>query len=133
MAEGPQNVLDVGTGTGEWTNLFIEKYPSAIVEALDISPNVMPTQVDPNCTFEVCDVEDDQWMGRDFDYIHVRLLHGLRDWHRFITNAFEALKPGGHIEIKEFEFPLQFHDPDTAKDSALMTWLTNVIKGAIGY
>jgi hypothetical protein len=44
-------VLDVGTGTGEWLEAFIEKHPSAIITALDISPNVMPNNTYPNCFF----------------------------------------------------------------------------------
>ncbi|KIV98876.1 hypothetical protein, variant [Verruconis gallopava] len=50
----------------------------------------------------------------------------------FITSIhiWEALLPGGHVEITEFEFPLQFHDPETARSSALMTWSANVIEGA---
>lgn len=132
LPEGLQRVLDVGTGTGEWAIAFAETYPSAMVTAVDISPNVMPTETHPNCSFLVDDAENDLGLGNnEFDYIHVRLLHGLRDLRRFVARAFEALVPGGYIEIKEFEFPLQFHDPDKAKGSALMTWSTNVVEGAL--
>ncbi|KAI9848060.1 MAG: hypothetical protein M1837_001162 [Sclerophora amabilis] len=132
LPEGPQRVLDVGTGTGDWAIAFAETYTSAVVTAVDISPNVMPTETHPNCSFLVDDAENGIGLGNnEFDYIHIRLLHGLRDSRRFIALAFEALVPGGYIEIKEFEFPLQFHDPDKAKGSALMIWSTNVVEGAL--
>lgn len=119
---GVHRVLDVGTGTGEWAISIAEKYPSAIVTAVDMSPNVMPEETYLNCRFLVDDTENDSGLGNnEFDYIHVRLLHGPRDFRRFIARAFEAIVPGGYIEIKEFEFPLQFHDLDMGKGSALMT------------
>jgi precorrin-6B methylase 2 len=51
LLDGIQKVLDVGTGTGELPIEFADKHPSAIVEALEVSPNVMPTNFHPNCTF----------------------------------------------------------------------------------
>ncbi|KAH8591852.1 S-adenosyl-L-methionine-dependent methyltransferase [Bisporella sp. PMI_857] len=129
----PLNVLDVGTGTGRWAIAFAEAYPSAAVTAVDISPDVMPTWTHPNCEFFVEDAENGLGMGNEeFDYVHVRLLHGFRHPTRFIKHAWEALLPGGYVEITEFEFPLQFHDPEKAKNSALRTWSTNVMKGSLG-
>lgn len=125
-------VLDIGTGTGEWPIAFADRYPSAVITAVDKSPNVMPTETHPNCTFLVDDVENDLGLGNnEFDYIHMSFLHGLHDFHRFSTSAFEALAPEGYIEIKDFEFPLQFHDPEKAKGSALMIWSTHVTQGAL--
>jgi SAM-dependent methyltransferase len=111
LPKGLQSVLDVGTGTGKWAIIFVDAYPSAILTALDISANVMPTSTHPNCTFYLEDVEGDFALDchNKFDYVHIRLLHGVHDWHRFITKVFEALAPGGYIEVKEFEFPLEFH------------------------
>jgi SAM-dependent methyltransferase len=121
----------VGTGTGKWAIEFADTYPSAVITAVDISPSLMPTETPPNCRFLVDDAEDSLGLGHnEFDYIHVRLFHGFRNPTRFIRHALEALVPGGHLEITEFEFPLQFHDLEMASDSALMTWLANVMKGA---
>jgi len=129
--QGLLNVLDVGTGTGQWAIALAEEYPSAVVTAIDIAPNVMPNWTHPNCWFLVDDAENELGMGNEkFDYIHVRLFHGFRHPIRFIGHAWEALVPGGYLEIKEFEFPLQFHDPERAKTSALTTWLDIVIAGS---
>jgi SAM-dependent methyltransferase len=131
LPEGLHRVLDVGTGTGEWPIAFVEKFASAVVTAVDMSPIVMPGETHPNCRFFVDDVEKGLGGQNEFDFINSRLLHGLRDLNRFIKHAFEALMPGGYIEMKEFDFPLQFHDPDKARNSALMTWSTNVVEGAL--
>jgi SAM-dependent methyltransferase len=130
--QGLLNVLDVGTGTGKWAIAFAEAYPSAVVTAVDISPEVMPTWTPPNCRFLVDDAENGLGIGNsEFDYIHVRFLHGFRHPARFIRHVWEALLPGGFIEITEFDFPLRLHDPEEARSSALMTWSANMMEGAL--
>jgi ubiquinone/menaquinone biosynthesis C-methylase UbiE len=125
------HVLDVGTGTGKWVIAFAEAYPSAVVTAVDISPNVMPTWTPPNCKFLVDDAENGLGIGnKEFNYVHMRLLHEFRHPTRFIRHAWEVLLPGGYIEITEFELPLQVHNPKKARNSALMTWSVNIIEGA---
>jgi ubiquinone/menaquinone biosynthesis C-methylase UbiE len=129
--QGRLNVLDVGTGTGKWAIAFADAHPDATVTALDISPNVLPEWTNPDCEFLVDDAEHIGGIANEeYDYVHVRLLHGFRNPTRFFRHAWEALLPGGYIEITEFELPLQFHDPEKARGSALMTWSANVIEGA---
>jgi cyclopropane fatty-acyl-phospholipid synthase-like methyltransferase len=38
MLVNPQNILDVGTGTGIWAIDMADKYPSAEVLGIDLSP-----------------------------------------------------------------------------------------------
>jgi methylase of polypeptide subunit release factors len=38
IKDNPQNVLDLGTGTGIWAIEFADKYPSASVLGTDLSP-----------------------------------------------------------------------------------------------
>ncbi|OCK78459.1 hypothetical protein K432DRAFT_270753, partial [Lepidopterella palustris CBS 459.81] len=57
LPAGLQKVLDVGTGTGEWAIAFAETYPSAMVTAVGMSPNVMPRETHQNCNFLVSDAE----------------------------------------------------------------------------
>ncbi|VTT57537.1 unnamed protein product [Fusarium fujikuroi] len=45
--ENPQRIADLGTGTGIWAIEIGEKYPSAEVLGLDLSP-IQPTWVPPN-------------------------------------------------------------------------------------
>ncbi|GAM35865.1 hypothetical protein TCE0_017f04523 [Talaromyces pinophilus] len=97
----PQNVLDIGTGRGDWAIDFAEAYPSARVIGTDLSP-IQPLWVPPNCTFEIDDAEDDWLYNQEFDLIHTRTICGaIRDWPRFHKQAFDHVKPGGWFEMQE--------------------------------
>ncbi|KAK8256024.1 S-adenosyl-L-methionine-dependent methyltransferase [Phyllosticta capitalensis] len=100
IGDGPQKILDIGTGTGIWAIDMAEQFPSAEVIGTDIAP-VQPTWTPPNCYFEVDDCEMDwQFRKNSFDFIHSRDCYlSVRDWPRFVRQAFEHLKEGGHLEL----------------------------------
>ncbi|TDZ16701.1 Secondary metabolism regulator LAE1 [Colletotrichum orbiculare MAFF 240422] len=104
IGDSPQQVLDVGTGTGIWAIDFADEFPSSEVIGVDISP-IQPGWVPPNCKFQIDDIEQPwTWSEDFFDYIHIRHLEAsIADWPALYAQAFEHLKPGGYIEIKEFE------------------------------
>ena len=54
----PQEILDVGTGTGIWAIDMADEYPSAVVTGTDLSPT-QPSWVPPNARFEVDDFRED--------------------------------------------------------------------------
>ena len=54
----PQEILDVGTGTGIWAIDVADSYPSAIVTGTDLSPT-QPSWVPPNVRFEIDDFKDE--------------------------------------------------------------------------
>lgn len=105
--ENPQNILDIGTGTGIWAieskvnSLFIfvsvtnstivgEQYPSAHVLGIDLSP-IQPTWLPPNVHFMVDDVES-PWLHpqNHFDYVHSRhTVQGIKDWPQLFSNALQ--------------------------------------------
>ncbi|PMB73726.1 Secondary metabolism regulator LAE1 [Beauveria bassiana] len=47
LGPNPQKVIDLGTGTGLWAIEFGDRYPSAEITGLDLSP-IQPTWVPPN-------------------------------------------------------------------------------------
>ncbi|EED22085.1 conserved hypothetical protein [Talaromyces stipitatus ATCC 10500] len=101
ISTNPQNVLDIGTGRGDWAIDFAEAYPSARVIGTDLSP-IQPLWVPPNCTFEIDDAEDEWLYTQQFDLIHTRTICGaIRDWPRFHRQAFDHVKPGGWFEMQE--------------------------------
>ena len=102
--EQPTAILDVGTGTGDWAIAMGERYPDADVTGVDISA-MQDTRVPPNVVFEI-DNADDEWdRPRDaYDLVHMRNMTGaFRDWSFIYDQAFLHLKPGGWLEMLDFD------------------------------
>jgi len=118
-------VLDFGTGTGIWAMDFADEFPSAIVLGNDLSP-IQPTWVPPNCKFTVDDVEA-EWLYKSseaFDYIHGRgMAGGIGDWHRLYTQAYNHLKPGGWLEMQEYEAWIRSDDDSMERCTYVNQWL----------
>jgi ubiquinone/menaquinone biosynthesis C-methylase UbiE len=71
MINKPTGILDVGTGSGRWVVEVAEKYPSATVWGLDLSPASPLYEPPPNCEFLVGDLTH----GFDFDDGTLDLVH----------------------------------------------------------
>ncbi|CAG8927155.1 unnamed protein product [Penicillium salamii] len=120
-----QRVLDIGTGTGIWAIDFADAFPSAQVIGIDLSP-IQPAWVPPNCRFIVDDAEA-AWLysrSQPFDYIHSRDMGGsISDWPRLLAQGFQHLRPGGWIELCEFEVMLRSDDDSIALAPTLCEFL----------
>jgi len=122
ISKTPHNVLDIGTGTGIWAIEFAQKYPSANVVGSDLSP-IQPEFVPPNCQFEVNDVEEEWSYTQKFDYIHGRALTAcFRDPSFVLASAFDALEPGGWLEMQDPTMPLLCID-NTMEGTAIQEWM----------
>ncbi|KAF8453268.1 S-adenosyl-L-methionine-dependent methyltransferase, partial [Kalaharituber pfeilii] len=109
--DNPQNVLDVGTGTGIWAIDLADQHPEAKVLGNDISP-IQPKWVPPNLKFEVDDMEE-EWTYPDnsFDFIHIRCLSGcFKDWDLVLAHAYRKTMPGGYIEFQDYGCELFLND-----------------------
>jgi SAM-dependent methyltransferase len=63
----------------------------------------------PNCNFIIDDAEDPWVFPHKFDYIHGRaLLTCFKDPREVLKSAFEALAPGGYLELQDGLFPLRY-------------------------
>lgn len=104
LSDSPQKILDVGTGSGIWAMQAADRYPSAEIIGFDISP-VQPSWVPPNLVFEVDDLEQEWlWGAGSFDFVHCRFMFmSVLDWPAMLAQAYQALKPGGYIELSELD------------------------------
>ncbi|TVY81588.1 Secondary metabolism regulator, partial [Lachnellula suecica] len=113
----PQIILDMGTGTGIWAMIMGEKYPSANILGVDLSP-IQPEWVPSNVRFMIDDVESPWvYLRNHFDYIHSRhMVVAVREWPRLMRRALRHLKPGGWIEMQEIHHHPHCHDGSMPPD-----------------
>ncbi|TAQ88305.1 hypothetical protein B7494_g3397 [Chlorociboria aeruginascens] len=101
----PSKILDIGTGAGDWAMEMGELWPDAEIIGTDIA-KVQPSAVPLNVYFEIEDAEEEggwTFEENDFDLIHLRNMAGaFTDWKYIYREAFKHLKPGGWIEILDF-------------------------------
>ncbi|KAK2624875.1 hypothetical protein QTJ16_006068 [Diplocarpon rosae] len=111
IGENPQNILDMGTGTGIWAIEMGDLYPGANILGVDLSP-IQPEWVPANVKFMVDDVES-PWLKPPnyFEYIHARhTVMAIRNWPLLMKRALEHLKPGGWLELQEIHHYPYCHD-----------------------
>ncbi|GAB0136405.1 hypothetical protein EsDP_00004706 [Epichloe bromicola] len=102
IGDHPQKILDIGTGTGIWAIEVGDRYPSAQVCGIDLTP-IQPEWVPTNVSFLVDNCELD-WIERDVDLAHFRfMVMILKDISTVLGHAFESLRPGGWIELQELQ------------------------------
>ena len=78
--------------------------------------------VPPNCQFEIDDAEDDWMFTKPFDFVHMRgMMTCFREPRDILQKAFDALAPGGYLEMLDSIFPMHCHD-DTLEGTALDIW-----------
>jgi len=103
--ENPRYILDIGTGIGEWAIGMAEKYPQCEVFGTDIAP-IQPThQVPFNIEFHIENAEEEWIRPADaVDLVHLRNMEGaFSDWSFVYNQAFACIKPGGWIEVIDWE------------------------------
>ncbi|KAK6528557.1 hypothetical protein TWF281_009798 [Arthrobotrys megalospora] len=124
-SDAPLEILDLGTGSGNWCIDIAHQYPKAKIIGNDLSP-IQPLYVPPNVQFEVDDFND-EWVypANHFDFIHGRALYGsVSNWDRLLRKVSHALKPGGWWESVETVVEFQCDDGSLPEDSAVKYWVS---------
>lgn len=128
--ESPVRILDVGTGTGAWAIDVADEYEQAHVFGTDISP-IQPDYIPPNCAFHIDDFESPWIFDEPFDYIHARNLGGaVADWTKFHQEVYKHLKPGGWIEMQEFDGFFSSDDGTLTPESWVAKWTVEMDRGS---
>ncbi|KAM0481038.1 hypothetical protein ACHAPX_003929 [Trichoderma viride] len=100
-------VLDLGTGTGKWSIELADLYPNAQFHGMDLSP-IQPDWVPENVLFVVDDIEHEAgwtYPENSFDYIHIRhTCHSIKNRTELWSRIYKHLKPGGFVEVQEFQY-----------------------------
>ena len=123
--EDPDEILDIGTGTGKWAIEMGEKYPDARITGTDLAPT-QPQDVPPNVYFDIEDCSEDEW-ARDeesFDLIHTQMMVGSQtSFKKLIRTAYKHLKPNdGWLECVELEPNVKSDDASLLETSPVKEW-----------
>lgn len=101
----PQNVLDVGTGTGQWVVDLCRAFPRAVGLGLDLVAYSRSAPPPANYRFVRGDVVAGlPFSDGAFDFVHQRLLRpGIPApaWGRVVLELARVTKPGGWVELAE--------------------------------
>ncbi|KAJ7070618.1 hypothetical protein C8F01DRAFT_1107088 [Mycena amicta] len=106
-------VLDLGCGSGAWIMDRAREFPNCIAVAVDLVPMQSITMPD-NCRSEVDDINLglEHFYG-DFNVVHARLISsGIKDYLNLINQVAHCLRPGGLLDLMEFDFYVYDHVPD---------------------
>src|SRR5690606_30563080 len=91
----------------------------------------------PNVRFVVDDIEDpwaygDEAGGPVFDYIHSRTMLGsIRDWDGFLKESYRNLRPGGYVELQEYDSFNPASDDGTYTEDSAMYEYQQLLKKAM--
>jgi len=108
MADEPGETkacLDLGCGSGNWIMDVARDFPNCIAVGTDLIP-MQSLTMPPNVRSEVDDINLglEHFYG-DFNVVHARLISsGIRDYNLLIDQISRVLRPGGLINVSEFDF-----------------------------
>ncbi len=108
----PQDILDVGSGTGRWAMEMARQFPRANVIGVDIAPPAAEagaandTRPDNYAFVQGNVLERLPFADNSFDFVHQRLLVAAipaARWPSVVTELLRVTRPGGCVELIEAE------------------------------
>ncbi|EGZ77852.1 S-adenosyl-L-methionine-dependent methyltransferase [Neurospora tetrasperma FGSC 2509] len=121
----PQEILDIGTGTGLWCIEMGDIFESANILGVDLSP-IQPEYFIITKRVVTYQCHRSPWLHprNYFDYVHARhTVMGIKDWPRLMRRTLEHLRPGGWFEMQEVvHFPVSMTGPMPADHPLAQYW-----------
>lgn len=125
-------MLDIGCGTGTYAIELADMYPSALVEATDLSP-IQPTYGPANVNFIIDDAEQEDWAipHSYYDYIHTRFMLGsFRSYKDVVKRAYIYCKEGGYMESQEVDMRPHCSDGTMSNNWKMKEWCELLIQAS---
>jgi ubiquinone/menaquinone biosynthesis C-methylase UbiE len=128
----PQDILDVGSGTGRWAIEMATQFPDANVVGVDVAPPAADanaaTDIRPeNYAFVQGNVlERLPFADNSFDFVHQRLLVAAipaARWPSVVAELLRVTRPGGWVELLEAESRLPNAGPGLQTS---IRWMTSL-------
>ena len=108
----PADVLDVGCGPGNSTEVLAARYPRARILGIDSSPQMIreAARNHPQMEFRLCDAGRDlAALGRQFDVVFSNAcIQWVPDHPRLIRDMLALLRPGGMLAV---QVPMNYQEP----------------------
>ncbi|SCH63929.1 Trans-aconitate 2-methyltransferase [uncultured Ruminococcus sp.] len=111
-ASSPSNILDVGCGPGNSSQVLKQRFPNASVLGIDSSEDMIrsASQTYRDIEFRLCDAQTElPGLHRTFDVVFSNAcLQWIPDHPRLIPSLMEQLVPGGCLAV---QIPMNEHEP----------------------
>lgn len=99
-----QNILDVGTGTGDFLAVLKKALPKSKITGIDPNNESIKeaTNLFPDVTFKNMNAERLNFQDNTFDLVSISMaLHHLPEIEKAFSEMLRVLKPGGWIVVSE--------------------------------
>ena len=108
----PKNIIDIGCGPGNSTNVIQSFFPNAKIIGIDNSKNMIETAKKeyPQLDFKLCDVTTDlHTINEKYDIVFSNAcIQWVPEHEKIIPRLFSLVKEGGVLAVQT---PMNFHEP----------------------
>lgn len=100
----PEQILELGSGTGQLTRLLTERFPDVLIDAVDVAEKMVAHSRARFKPFShinwIVDDAQTYWGGDRYPLIvSSAALHWVTDLRETCANIFQSLEPGGYFSL----------------------------------